>query len=283
MPDTGTLSALATAALLGVAHGFDADHVATIDGLARWHAWHGQAREARRAGAAFSLGHGLVVIAVTALAAWAGGFHVPAWAEASGIAVSLTLLICLGWINLRHAWRDHAHAPIEGLRLRFANWARARLGSSGLAAWLTGALFAISFDTLTQAAGFALAGAAIGSGGLGAALGLSIAFVAGMLVADGCNGALIAWLIARGARFARLARRGFALLVALAAWGVAGLTLSRLAAGRLDTWLDDHALVVGLGLVALVAAGYGAAALIDRRTRANPSPERAASLTESPS
>lgn len=283
MIDPGYAGALGTAALLGVAHGFDADHVATIDGLARWHAWHGQRREARRAGAAFSLGHGVVVATATALAAWAGGFQVPAWLEAGGIGVSLALLVCLGWINLLHAWRGHAHAPPAGLRLHFATWARARLGSSGLAAWLTGALFAVSFDTLTQAAGFALAGAATAQGGVAAALGLALAFVTGMVLADGCNGALIAGLIARGEAFARHARRGFALLVALAAWLVAGLTLARLAAGRLDTWLDQHALAIGLGLVTLVATGYGFSALINRRARAATLSERPVPFTESPS
>ena len=45
---------------LGARHGFDADHLATIDGLARYSAA-SRPRLARSAGLLFSLGHGAVV------------------------------------------------------------------------------------------------------------------------------------------------------------------------------------------------------------------------------
>jgi high-affinity nickel-transport protein len=49
--------------VLGARHGFDADHLATIDGLTRGSA-HTHPRLARSAGLLFSLGHGSVVLAV---------------------------------------------------------------------------------------------------------------------------------------------------------------------------------------------------------------------------
>ena len=56
------------ALLLGMKHGFDADHLATIDGLSRFNA-SANPRLARFAGALFSLGHGAVVLAVSLAAA----------------------------------------------------------------------------------------------------------------------------------------------------------------------------------------------------------------------
>ena len=49
--------------LLGLKHGFDADHLATIDGLTRFNARH-RRPFARYCGALFSLGHGTVVVAI---------------------------------------------------------------------------------------------------------------------------------------------------------------------------------------------------------------------------
>ena len=49
--------------VLGLKHGFDADHLATIDGLTRYNSWT-RPGLARYCGALFSLGHGTVVIAI---------------------------------------------------------------------------------------------------------------------------------------------------------------------------------------------------------------------------
>ena len=49
--------------LLGLKHGFDADHLATIDGLTRFNSRHLRPF-ARYCGALFSLGHGVVVVAI---------------------------------------------------------------------------------------------------------------------------------------------------------------------------------------------------------------------------
>mgnify|MGYP002481491783 CR=1 FL=1 len=56
-------SLVALVFLLGLKHGFDADHLATIDGLTRFNA-RSRPRLARLCGTLFSLGHGAVVLAV---------------------------------------------------------------------------------------------------------------------------------------------------------------------------------------------------------------------------
>jgi high-affinity nickel-transport protein len=70
--------------LLGLKHGFDADHLATIDGLTRFNARHGRPF-ARYCGALFSLGHGVVVVAI-AIAVGLASEHwdAPQWLELIG-------------------------------------------------------------------------------------------------------------------------------------------------------------------------------------------------------
>ena len=87
--------------LLGMRHGFDADHLATIDGLTRLTRRRGGAF-ARWCGALFSLGHGAVVLAIAALVGSASERWVPPeWVDDFGAAVSIAFLLGLGIFNLR--------------------------------------------------------------------------------------------------------------------------------------------------------------------------------------
>src|SRR5690242_14796693 len=88
-----TWSALCVVALvLGMRHGLDADHLATIDALTRANAprnpW-----LARAAGWLFSLGHGSVVLVVALIAMLsAGRWQAPEWLELSGAVISIAFL-----------------------------------------------------------------------------------------------------------------------------------------------------------------------------------------------
>ena len=71
----------ALAYVLGARHGFDADHLATIDGLTRYNARTDPVL-ARFCDALFSLGHGLVVCGVAfAAAALTTGWQTPSCLE----------------------------------------------------------------------------------------------------------------------------------------------------------------------------------------------------------
>lgn len=59
---------IALAFVLGLKHGMDADHLATIDGLTRFNTAAGRLRLARVCGFLFSLGHGAVVCVVAVAA-----------------------------------------------------------------------------------------------------------------------------------------------------------------------------------------------------------------------
>src|SRR5512137_1976848 len=87
--------------LLGLKHGFDADHLATIDGLTRFNTRAGRPF-ARYCGVLFSLGHGLVVLAVAVLVSLASTrWETPQWLETSGVWISIGFLTLLGVLNLR--------------------------------------------------------------------------------------------------------------------------------------------------------------------------------------
>ncbi len=262
-----TWLALCTLALvLGARHGFDADHLATIDGLTRYNA-RANPRLSRMAGALFSLGHGAVVIAVALITGpLASGWQTPAWLEVAGAAVSVAFLFGLAFLNVRAVLTTAAHAVVApaGVRARllgrFLNIRRA------WAVAAVGMLFALSFDTVSQAALFALAAGRFG--GASQALFVAALFVLGMLTVDGANGLWISRLIRRADRTAAIASRVMALTVAGVSLAVGTLTVAKilvpavdeLAAGR-EPWLG--AAVVVAVLVAFVAAMRAA-----RRVRA---------------
>ncbi len=249
--------------LLGMRHGFDADHLAMIDGLTRVGRRAG-ARHARYAGALFSLGHGAVVVAIAVgVGAMSARGPVPAWLAACGAWISLAFLALLGAINLRAVLRarpDEVVAPV-GLRSRWLG-----VLAHGHRPWIVvavGALFAASFDTVSQAVLFAVTGAQYG--GPGAAFSLGVTFLAGMLLTDGCNGLFIARLIERSDAHARIASRVMGLAVGGTSLLVALLGAIRLAAPTFAVWAERRELAFGGAVVVIVTMSFLLGRLLARR------------------
>ncbi|MCW5572423.1 MAG: TonB-dependent receptor [Steroidobacteraceae bacterium] len=244
----------AVAFLLGLKHGFDADHLATIDGLTRVNTRAGSVF-ARWCGALFSLGHGAVVIAIALLVSSAvARWQTPGWLETTGVVISIFFLTLLGVLNLYAVWRaapDEVVTPI-GIKGRF-------LGALGRArnpfvVALVGALFALSFDTISQAAFFALAAGQYGGPVYAASLGAL--FVLGMLVTDGANGLWISRLILRADETARIASRVMSLAVACVSLLVAGFSTAKLLLPRVDGWAEGKELLFGATVVVVVLVGF---------------------------
>ena len=128
---------------------------------------------------------------------------------------------------------------------------------------LIGALFALSFDTLSQAAFFALT--ATRFGGWQHALLLALLFMAGMLLTDGVNGLWIARLIARADQVALVASRVMGLVVSGISLLVAAYALARLLSPAIDEWSDGKELIFGGLLVLLIAASFVGAVRLARR------------------
>jgi high-affinity nickel-transport protein len=240
--------------LLGMKHGFDADHLATIDGLTRvsrragspWSRW---------CGALFSVGHGAVVIAIAALVGSASErWDTPAWLQTSGAWISIFFLTLLGTLNLRAVWTaspDEVVAPV-GLKGRFLG--RLAHARSPWVVMMVGAAFALSFDTVSQAALFAAT--AVQFGGLRDALALGALFLLGMLVTDGVNGLWISRLIARADSLACVASRVMGLAVGSVSLLVAGLGATRLLAPAFSEWTEGRELAFGAAVVAIVVASF---------------------------
>ncbi len=146
---------------------------------------------------------------------------------------------------------DEVVAPV-GLKGRLLG----RLHHAGhpLTVALVGALFAVSFDTISQSALFALT--AIQFGGVGHALLLGLLFTLGMLVTDGINGLWIsrsdcARRPTRVHCFARDESRGFRRQSAGGGFGAA-----KLAMPAIDAWSEGKELVFGATVMSLIGASF---------------------------
>ena len=240
--------------VLGLKHGFDADHLATIDGLTRFNA---RLRPglARYCGVLFSVGHGAVVIAIAlAVSLLASHWQTPEWLETFGAWVSIAFLCALGLLNLRAVLAAEPEEIVRpvGLKGRFLG-SLTRAAHPALIA-LVGALFALSFDTISQAALFALTASQFG--GWQDALLLGGIFMAGMLVTDGVNGFWIARLIVRADQVARVASRVMSLVVAGISLLVAGFGVMQLSLPAVDAWSEGKELFFGATVVAIIGGSF---------------------------
>jgi len=264
MPDLPTewTALCALVFLLGLKHGFDADHLATIDGLTRFNTRERQ-RFARYCGALFSLGHGVVVVTIAiAVGIASEKWNAPEWLELSGAWISIGFLTSLGIVNLSAvlaAGPNEVVAPV-GLKGRLLGGLSAA-GRTWTVA-LVGALFALSFDTISQAALFAVTAAQFG--GVWHAIFLGLLFVLGMLVTDGVNGLWISRLIARADQLACIASRVMSLAVSAVSLLVAALGAAKLASPAFDHWTSGRDLAFGGLVVGLIAASFVAAVLMAR-------------------
>jgi len=128
---------------------------------------------------------------------------------------------------------------------------------------LVGALFALSFDTVSQAALFALAAGRFG--GVSTALLVAALFVLAMLVVDGINGTWISVLIPRADRTAVMASKAMLVGVAAISLAVGSFTVAKSLLSAVDAWAQVHELAVGAAVVIGVVVAFVAAMRAGRR------------------
>jgi high-affinity nickel-transport protein len=268
LPDLPSLALLAF--MLGLRHGLDADHLAAIDVMARFNVA-ARPRVARLTGVWFSIGHGAVVLAFAFfVASLAHDWQVPAWLEPVGAWASIGVLLLLGGLSFASVRQAPPDSPVHFVGWRSALYGRVLQVSGALPIVGVGALFAVSFDTLTQAA---LMGAT-GTSRLGlAAVGLLAgSFVAGMLVTDGLNGWLVAHLMHRSVQAAARLSRVMAVSIGAVSIVTALLGIAAQSSADANAWIEDHQGRFALLIVAVVCASFAASLCLSRR------PARAASL-----
>jgi len=252
--------------LLGLRHGMDPDHLATIDGLARYNGQN-RPRVARWSGCLFSLGHGAIVTLVAGfVAATLHDGAAPQWLARLGTWISIAFLLALGIMNITAVLRTPADRVVrlKGFKGRWLG----RIAETGHPAVIAmiGAAFALSFDTLSQAALFSLTGAHLAGWPFSVALGLL--FTLGMMTTDGVNGAWVAVMVQRADRRARVASRVMGLAIGLLGIAIAALGMVRLLSQEADAALAGAELPIGFGLAFAVAASYIVAIRLARTSAA---------------
>ncbi|MER5388393.1 nickel transporter [Saccharopolyspora sp. NPDC002686] len=285
----GLAAAGTTAYLLGLRHGFDADHVAVIDDATRLLMQRG--RRPVSTGMWFALGHASVVLFLAFAVAFIAGPAAQEWAEQAGVQVStvvdliviavLTALAVLNALVLRDAVRllrrarrgDVDEAEVEmvlGRRGLLARLLRGRTRTIARSWHLfgIGLLFGLGMQTATEITVLAM----VTPGQLSpiAVLSLPLLFAAGMCTVDSVDGMLMSraytWSLAQPLRRLWVNVTTTALTVVLAA--VVALVVL---AGVLDELgvpnttpiaaISDHFELLGYLTLAVFMAVWGGAAL----------------------
>lgn len=245
--------------LLGLRHGFDADHLAAIDGLTRINLRRGRAF-APQCGMLFSLGHGIVVLAIAVAVGLAERTQqVPAWLELTGAWISIGLLTLIGVINLRAVLGARSDEVVVPVAVKGRLLGRALQAGHPLTVALVGMLYAVSFDTVSQSVMFALTATRLG--GLASSVFIGGLFVLGMFATDGANGLWIARLIARSDRIGAIASRIMGFGISIVSLLTAAYGLTKLTTPEIDAWSNAHEWTVGVAVTAVVLGCY----LIARR------------------
>jgi high-affinity nickel-transport protein len=204
---------LFTAFTFGLRHGFDLDHLATIDAMAR--AVRSQPLLSRLAGCLFSMGHGFVVI-LASLIIGSGMVHaqIPLWFEEVGKGISIFFLFTFGMLNLWTVVQNPSNlsAVPKGIQSYFAEKVIGEQCGPGTML-AVGALFALSFDTFSQVAFFSLSASLVAGWMFSGFLGLF--FMLGMMASDGLNGLFVSALIQRADRASMIISRGLGMAISL--------------------------------------------------------------------
>jgi high-affinity nickel-transport protein len=243
-------SSLALVGMLGFRHGFDADHIAVVDGMTRVRQLHNSYWTSRLVGAQFAIGHSATIL-LASLLLHGQSAALPAWLDGLGLVISTCFLLAIAASNMVHALRpaDGSARPNGVFSTVLLQWTGHKVHPA-----LVGMAFALSFDSLAQAAFFASRGSELS--GMNAVVLLAGVFGAGMLVADATNGALLNWFAGRSDRLARHASRFSSGFIAAIALATAGAGLMRQFSAGFDTRWESMGLWVGVGLVAFTSAVY---------------------------
>ena len=209
-----------TALVLGIRHGFDLDHLATIDAITRTVS--DNRTLSRFVGFFFSLGHGFIVILIS-LIIGSGIVQAPEWFGGFGRWVSIFFLLVFGLLNLYNVFQASSDEAITvGLKSFLAKRITPdRCRPTTIMS--IGALFALSFDTVSQIALFGVA-ASLSLGCLFSGV-LGLFFTFGMMIADGLNGWLVAWLIQRADKTSLIFSRGLGLAISIFSLWIGGRAL----------------------------------------------------------
>ncbi len=213
------------ALMLGIQHGFDLDHLATIDSITRTIS--NDFYVSRIVGLLFSLGHGLVVILLS-LVIGSGmiQFHTPLWLDHVGSWISIIFLFLFGIVTFWNVLRSPQKFALPTSLRNYVSKKFIRKNFNPILIVLIGALFAFSFDTFSQVALFSLSARMLA--GCGFAFILGVTFMVGMMLSDGMNGLFVSVLIRQVNGISKIVSRSFGLIIASFSLTVGMLNLSKM-------------------------------------------------------
>ncbi len=221
--DTASASGLALMFVLGLRHGFDPDHIAMIDSIA-YRSLETRPRMAPWIGTWFALGHGLTVTVIAVVFGAMAGSMVNAKPLPAALGALLewlpvALLILVGTLNVRSLMRPAPYAAI-GWKTRFVPQ-RLRNSSHPLAIFFIGIVFALVFDTATQAAAWGYAASM--HSGIAMALLVGLVFTVGMVITDTLDGRLMVRMLRHlsGRSQAQAYRRKIGWIIVFLSYGIA--------------------------------------------------------------
>jgi len=236
---------IVAAALLGMRHGIDPDHLAAIDNLTR-NAVAARPRASTYTGALFAGGHSAMVLLIATLVGFLGsGFAAQrTQLEVAGTWLSVAILLAMAVSNVCRLVTGRR--PAGGLRSRLFAGLFAK-STSPLVAIPVGFLFGLGFETSSQVAAYAVAV----SGGVGGAFLIGCAFCGGMITVDTVDSLLVNRAV-RGSD-PRTSARAWLWTVTVVALGVAAFEAAQLFGARFP--VDEAAIsVVVIGVILAVFA-----------------------------
>lgn len=216
---------ISMAFMLGMRHGFDFDHLATIDSVTR--TVYQNRFLSKIVGFLFSLGHGLVVIVIS-LIVGSGLFHshAPESLEGIGNWISITFLFIFGMLNLWNVFQSSNQSNIPTSLKNILSKRIFKKYNNPIYIVLIGALFAFSFDTFSQVALFSLSGSIMGGCLFSGMLG--VVFMLGMMTTDGLNGLFVSALIRHANRRSIYISKLVGLSIALFSLLIGSINLSKM-------------------------------------------------------
>lgn len=253
----------ALACVLGIKHGLDPDHLATIDGLIRFNVstkpW-----LAKWVGVLFSIGHGLVVtLVIGTVSLMPASIAIPAWLEELGAAVSILILLLLGILNVYAACNTQKAITQT---LGFKSWMYFKTGHPVIILGI-GSLFALSFDTMSHATFFSIAANHVSIEFYAFTLG--IVFTCGMIISDGVNGLLTARYIRQSAERAQVASRVMSFAIGSISLLIAFIGLARLHMPIVSEKIEYLGIWAGFIVLMWVTLGFAVSVYMSKMTGRN--------------
>lgn len=239
--------------LLGLRHGLDPDHIAIIDGISM-RLTQQKNKLAPWVGTLFALGHGLVITLIAFVISRGSKFFNFSPSSFDWIQwIPIGLLLIIGYLNLRSLLKYNMYQPV-GWRTHFIP-KKLINSASPLSILLVGVLFAMVFDTATQAAAWGYA--ASSSGSPWAALIIGLVFTTGMVITDTIDGRLLYQISkkAAGDETVWQYRRTLGWIIVISSFTIAAYKIISHFYPVIEL-SDTGNLVTGLILVTMVAITY---------------------------